>query len=271
MKQKVKDLLRILVIYMIALFAAILTLKYLPLTDILLKTAIADFVAMVFVFVFSLRYKNSSVYGPFWSAAPIFIVLYWLFNSQQFSYYYKVMWVLIIIWGVRLTWNWIHRWKGLNDEDWRYMKIRKKTGKFYWIISFFGIHLLPTAIVFAGLVPVYYAFNANVFPPTSWFTVGATFFTLAGLYLEKTADETLYRFKKDEKNRGYRLQEGVWTFFKYPNYVGEVMFWWGLFFISIVVDETLWWTVFGPASVTLMFMLISVPMMRRRLKDKKME
>ncbi len=269
MKQKVKDLLHILVIYLIALFAAIITLKYTPISDILVKTAIADFVAMVIVFMFSVRFNNSSVYDPYWSAAPVFIILYWLFNSQQFAFYYKVMWIIIIVWGVRLTWNWIHRWDGFHDEDWRYKLIRKKTGKMYWVVSFFGIHLFPTAIVFAGLVPFYYAFNANVFPPTSWFTVVAVFFTLSGIYLERTADETLRRFQKDERNDGYLLHEGVWTFFKYPNYLGEIIFWWGLYFISVVVDHSLWWTVFGPLAITLMFMFISIPMMKKRLKDKK--
>ena len=39
MKQKVKDLLHILVIYSIALFAAVIFLKYTPIANILLKTA----------------------------------------------------------------------------------------------------------------------------------------------------------------------------------------------------------------------------------------
>jgi len=83
MKQKVKDLLHILVIYIIALFAAMLTLKYALITNILWKTALADLVATVIIFLFSFKYKNSSIYDPYWSAAPIFIGIYWLFNSGQ--------------------------------------------------------------------------------------------------------------------------------------------------------------------------------------------
>ena len=57
MKQKVKDLLHILVIYLIALFAAILTLKYIPIADILWKTALADVVATIIIFAFSVKYN----------------------------------------------------------------------------------------------------------------------------------------------------------------------------------------------------------------------
>lgn len=268
MKQKVKDLLHILVIYIIALFAAIVTLKYSPIANILLKTAIANIVATVIVFIFSVKYNNSSVYDPYWSAAPVFIVIYWLFNSIQFDLYYKILWVLIVIWGVRLTWNWILRWDGFEDEDWRYVMIRKKTGKFYWLVSFLGIHLLPTAVVFAGLVPLYYAFNAPVMAPTSWFTVVAIFITLAAIYLEKTADDALRLHIKSGKSKTERLQEGFWGIMNYPNYKGEMLFWWGIYFLSIVVDHSIWWTIFGPISITLLFMFVSIPMMKKRIKHK---
>ncbi len=253
---------------MIALFAAILTLKYTPIQSILWKTALADFIAMTIVFIFSYRYKNSSVYDPYWSAAPIVIVIYWLFNSLQFEFYYKIMWVVVVIWGVRLTWNWILRWDGFKDEDWRYVNIRKKTGKFYWVVSYLGIHLFPTAIVFAGLVPLYYAFNSPAASPTSWFTVLTVFFTMTAIYIEKTADDTLRLHIKKGYSKKILLQRGFWGLIKYPNYAGEVFFWWGIYFMSIVVDFSIWWTIFGPVAVTLMFVFISIPMMKKRLSQK---
>ncbi len=268
MKQKVKDLLHILVIYTIALFAAILFLKYTPIANILLKTALADLVAMIVVFVFSMKYKNSSVYDPFWSAAPVFIIIYWLFNSGQLDFYYKIIWGIIVIWGTRLTWNWILRWDGMEDEDWRYVKIRKKTGKYYWLASFFAIHLLPAILVFLGLTPIYYLFNSGVISPTSWFTVIAVLFTLGAIYIEKTADDTLRKHIKSGRSENERLQDGLWTFISYPNYAGEVFFWWGLYFTTIAVDLSLWWTVFGPVSITMLFIFVSVPMMKKRLAHK---
>jgi len=268
MKQKVKDLLYILVIYLIALFAAVVTLKYAPIDDVLWKTVLADVVATIIVFLFSVVYKNSSVYDPYWSAAPVVIVIYWLFNSAQLDFYYKMIWILIVIWGVRLTWNWILRWDGFEDEDWRYVNIKKKTGKFYWPVSFLGIHLMPTIMVFLGLVPVYYVLNSDVPNPTSWFTVLAFMFTLGAIYLEKVADDTLRAHIKSGRSKTERLQKGVWAVIKYPNYAGEIFFWWGLYFAAIAVDIDLWWTVFGPLSITLLFVFISIPMMEKHQAHK---
>jgi len=267
MKQKPKDLILILIIYMIALGTAVLTLKYAPIENILWKTALADVVATTVVFIFSMVYNNSSVYDPYWSAAPVFIVFYWLLQSGQTDFMYKMIWVLIIIWGTRLTWNWILRWDGMEDEDWRYVNIRNKTGKWYWPASFFSIHLLPTAWVFAGLVPVYYV----MYSPSSantWIAVFAFLVTMGAIHLEKTADDQLRHFIKSRHNKNERIQTGVWIFFKYPNYIGEMSFWWGLFFFAIAADRSLWWTFFGPASITLLFLFISIPMMKKRLKGK---
>jgi len=269
MKQKVKDLLYILVIYIIALLVALLTLKYAPIADILWKTALADLLATIVVFVFSVIKNNSSVYDPYWSAAPIFIVFYWLYDSPQIDFVFKIIWMLVVLWGVRLTWNWILRWDGFKDEDWRYVDIKKKTGKFYWITSFFGIHLMPTVFVFLGLVPVYYTMYSTVVSWfDSWLAVLAVVFTLGAIYLEKTADDQLRRFLKTRKDKSERIQSGFWGYLDYPNYYGEMLFWWGLYFFAVAIDRSLWWTVFGPLSISLLFLFVSIPMMKKRVANK---
>jgi len=169
---------------------------------------------------------------------------------------------------VRLTWNWILRWDGFQDEDWRYVNLRKKTGKWYWVVSFLGIHMFPTAVVFAGLVPVYYTMTSPPEHPGSWFVLLAYLFTSAAILLEKTADDQLRRHLKANEGKNVRIQTGIWLVLKYPNYIGEMMFWWGLYFFAISVDRDLWWTVFGPAVITFMFLFVSIPMMRKRLKRR---
>lgn len=268
MKQKPKDLFKILFIYLLAFGAAVLVLIYMPVEDKLWKTAIADFVAMVIVFLFSVRYNNSSVYDPYWSAVPIFIVLYWLISSGQSDFLHKIIWTMIVLWGVRLTWSWILRWDGMEDEDWRYVNIRKKTGKNYWLASFFAIHLLPSIIVFIALIPVYFAMFSFHNKPHTWFAIIAFVFTISSILLEKSADDELRRFVKYRKNKNERIQTKLWILLKYPNYLGEMAFWWGLYFLSLTVNPNLWWTFFGPLIVTFLFLFISIPMMKKHNKGK---
>lgn len=268
MKQKPKDLIVILIIYLIALGAAMLTLWYAPIENILWKTALADVVATIVVFIFSMIYNNTSVYDPYWSAAPIFIVLYWLIKAESADFFFKAIWILVLLWGVRLTWNWILRWDGMKDEDWRYVRFRKSSGKMYWVISFFGLQMMPTIWVFAGLVPVYYAMQGEVSWLDSWLGVIAFVFTLSAIMLEKSADDQLRHYLKNRKDRSEHIQAGLWVMMKYPNYIGEMLFWWGLFLCAIAVDRALWWTVFGPASISLLFIFISIPMMSKRLSKR---
>ncbi|HMT28277.1 MAG TPA: hypothetical protein PKD91_03250, partial [Bacteroidia bacterium] len=43
----------------------------------------ADIIATIIIFIFSVGYKNSSLYDPFWSVAPPLIAIYWLINGNE--------------------------------------------------------------------------------------------------------------------------------------------------------------------------------------------
>lgn len=271
MNQKAKDLFKIFLVYILALIIAVATAIYFPSENALVRVAIADVVATIVVFIFSVVYKNSSVYDPYWSLVPIAIVIYWMINSgslNEMEPLKLIMAGLIIIWGMRLTVNWLLRWNNLEDEDWRYIDIKNKTGKFYWPVSFLGIHLMPTIWVFMGMVPVYYAiYNLTVLTP--FITVFAISITVFAIWLESTADNQLRRHLITRTNKNERMKKGVWSIIPYPNYVGEMLFWWGLYLFALAFNVSNWWTIFGPLSITFLFLFISIPMMKKRLANKK--
>jgi steroid 5-alpha reductase family enzyme len=60
------------------------------------------------------------------------------------------------------------------------------------------------------------------------------------------------------------MAEGLWAYSRHPNYFGEVTFWWGLFFFALAADTDYWWTIIGPAAITVLFTFISIPMMDKR-------
>ena len=271
MNQKAKDLFKILLIYILALLIGVSAAYFLPTDNALYKVAVADTVATIVVFIFSMIYKNSSVYDPYWSVVPIFIVLYWMIDSSSvldFDPLKLIMAGLIIIWGMRLTVNWLLRWNNLEDEDWRYRDIKNKTGKFYWLVSFLGIHLMPTIWVFLGLIPVYYAiYSPTVLTP--FITVFAISITVFAIWLETTADNQLRHHLITRTDKNERMKKGLWAILPFPNYIGEMLFWWGLYLFSLAFNQANWWTIFGPLSITLLFLFISIPMMKKRLANKK--
>jgi steroid 5-alpha reductase family enzyme len=173
----------------------------------------------------------------------------------------------VLFWGSRLTYNWIRRWKGLQDEDWRYVNFRKKFPRSYWIVSLFGIHLLPTITVFLACLSIY---PAIVFKPDSLdlFDLVAIGVTLCAILIETIADEQLRKFLLRPTGQSF-LSSGLWKYSRHPNYFGEVLFWFGLFLFSYESGSFYWWTLPGPFGMVALFLFVSVPMIDKRMLQRK--
>jgi steroid 5-alpha reductase family enzyme len=160
----------------------------------------------------------------------------------------------------------------MQDEDFRYVNFRNSAGRFYWVVSFLSIHMFPTMIVFLGCMAVYPALAYHS-SPFGTVDVIAAVVTLSAIVIETIADRQLRHFIKNPS--GTFLQSGLWKYSRHPNYFGEVLFWVGLFLFSLTpVAPHLravvqWWTFLGPVAMILLFFFISVPIMDKRMLQKK--
>jgi steroid 5-alpha reductase family enzyme len=218
----------------------------------LLVILAADLAATAVVFFFSLSTNNSSVYDPYWSVVPPVITLYWAMRPEDIANPERQIIVggLVLAWAVRLTFNWVRRWEGLGWEDWRYTDFRAQWGRLYWPGSFFGIHLVPTLIVYLSCLPLWPAMAGGA------------------IWLETVADRQLHRFLATPGRRG-TLATGVWAWSRHPNYLGEVLFWWGLWLFGVAAEPGFWWTIVGPVIMTALFVFISIPMMDKRMLSRR--
>jgi steroid 5-alpha reductase family enzyme len=232
----------------------------------ILVAAAADATATVVVFAFSVLHDNSSIYDPYWSVAPVPIALYWASLADGGGSGLRRAWVLAIVcaWGVRLTANQLARWGGLGDEDFRYVELRARSGRWYWPLSLAGVHLMPTIWVFLGLLP---AFPALAGPGRAWHALDAAAVAVAGgaVLLEAVADRQLRSFVRDRRDPAAVLDSGVWALSRHPNYLGEILFWWGIFLSGVAAAPGWAWAMVGPLAITLLFVLVSVPWMDRRM------
>jgi steroid 5-alpha reductase family enzyme len=231
----------------------------------ILVAGAADLAGTVAIFAFSVFFNNSSLYDPYWGLAPIPIAAYWLAcNPEPPGPRQVAIIALIAVWGIRLTANWLARWHGLADEDFRYVEIRQKTGRWYWPASLVAIHLMPSVWVFLGLLPVLPALSRRG-QPIGWLDLAALSTTTAAIVVEAVADLQLRSFLRRRTDRAAVLETGLWGLCRHPNYLGEVLFWWGLFLFGMAADPTWIWTAIGPVSITLLFALVSIPWMDRRM------
>jgi steroid 5-alpha reductase family enzyme len=234
----------------------------------ILVAGAADLAATLVVFLFSLAFDNSSLYDPYWSVVPPFIALYWLLRAGAGGLPARqaVALALLAAWAIRLTANWLRRWRGLAHEDWRYAGYRR-AGAAYWPISLFGFHLMPTALVFLGCLPLLPALSAGG-RPFGALDVAAAVVTAAAIAIEGLADRKLARFLRQARP-GQILDSGLWALSRHPNYFGEVLFWWGLWLFGLAAAPAWAWTVAGPAAITALFLGISIPMMDRHLLEHR--
>ncbi len=175
--------------YLWAIAIALTIGSQLPVDSPLVKAGIVDLIATVMIFAISVIFDNSSIYDPYWSVAPIVMTGYWVLSAPgdlAANRRALVVFVLVAVWGVRLTMNFLTHWKGMHQEDWRYVEFREKAGRFYWAVSFVGIHLVPSVIVFAGCVPIYSACSTG--GPMGVMDVVAGVVTLSAIVIETVAD-----------------------------------------------------------------------------------
>jgi len=75
----------------------------------------------------------------------------------------------------------------------------------------------------------------------------------AGCLVEIAADIQKYRFRADPSNALKLCNEGLWSLSRHPNYLGEVVLWWGLFVLGITVFREVgagWSTIVSPLFTT---------------------
>lgn len=250
-------------IYVVAIIAAIIVFYYLKSLHLIISTLVADIVATLVVWLFGIILKNSSVYDPYWSVIPIAIALFWMIYTDTAIRIVEILFLAAFsIWGIRLTYNWIKRWRGLEHQDWRYTMLKKRSPKFWFFTNLVGINLMPTLIVFICMVPVYYGITAQ--KGFNIITIVGFLVCMGAVAIQAISDKQMDDFR--QRNPGTEnIDSGLWKYSRHPNYFGEVMFWWGIYIIQLSVIPRLWFTIIGPVVMTVLFMFISIPMMERHI------
>ena len=255
-------LLVILSIYVLTATGGILIYRALSFTP-WLSLLIADVAATVIVFAFSLLFNNASVYDPYWSVQPIVIVSAFMMGNDA-SLSSALVLIAIVIWGVRLTLNWIYTFHDFTYQDWRYVMLREKTGKLYPLINFVGIHLVPTLVVYACTLPAVYVVTDG--SSYNAFTFVALALSLFAVILQGVSDVQMHIFRKS-KCGGF-IRRGFWKHSRHPNYLGEILMWWGVAFFSVSVLGFRWYLILGAVLNTALFLFVSIPMADARQSRK---
>ena len=253
---KYKSLLIVILAYLLCFFIGLYVLEIINF-GIIYDILIVDIIATIIIYIFSLYYSNSSIYDPYWSVIPPFILLYFISIKIDINIQSYMLLFSVLFWGVRLTFNWVRGWPGMHHEDWRYIDMRNYSGKYFQISNFLGIHLFPTLIVFACCVPMNSALDKQI----DIFTYLGFVICFIGVLYEIISDQQLYNYKKN--NKGI-IETGLWKYSRHPNYHGEILFWWGIYFYGVSIENVFNW-IFAPIAMTIMFIYVSIPWIENKI------
>ena len=270
---KARSLMVVALAYLIAVGVAAAWLHWGPSTGmLLLDTLIADVLATVVVFGFSRSYRNSSFYDAYWSVIPPLLLFYWWSQAGPGVDRLRCWLVagVVVLWAIRLTYNWIRGFPGLHHEDWRYPMFRERAGRWEFVADLVAIHLIPTVQVFVGMLPVYVAVTRQG-PGLPWLAWIATVIGVAAVALEFVADQQMYDFAKTRRP-GAAMDRGLWSWSRHPNYFGEFSFWFALALFGVAAAPAdAWWLFVGAAIMLALFLFASIPLMEERSLARRPE
>jgi len=267
MIQNKAHIFQILLIYLVIGISGYTTWSFLPIDNEIIRFLISDIVMTFVCFFFSVIKKNSSVYDAYWSVIPFFFVVLWaVIHGADLSFHHYAVFFVISFWSWRLTLNWARSWPGFHHEDWRYIKLAKDNGKLYPLVNFFGIHAFPTFMVFVGMWPIFYIFQ-NQLQSSGILYLGVAV-SIIGTLFELFADNQLAAFRAEKHKTEKLLDKGLWARSRNPNYLGEILFWVGLFIIGQAFVAPLY-TIAGVVTMLFLFIVISIPMKEKRMLERR--
>lgn len=233
----------------------------------MLWSSILILILLVFIYMnigFSLGMfkKDNSIVDILWGLG--FVCVVWLLEYIFPNVNGVFLKYLVTIWGLRLSYYLLKRYQK-KGEDWRYAAWKKEWGKNYIIRSYFQVYMLQGFF----MVIIAFPFISTVENPPS-FSIIQLFALLIfgiGFVFEVVADAQLANFKKNPENKGKIMKQGLWKYSRHPNYFGEMLVWWGIFFY-VLPYTNVWISIWSPITITFLLTKVSgVPFLEKKYKN----
>jgi len=264
-KEKIRGFLLDLIVYLGAFIVA--GIPFRQIDDPFLATAVFTATATLIIFIVSVFLSDVSVYDPYWSVAPPAMLLANIQKYRLTNVNAVLLLILVSIWSLRLTVNWYITYKGIGCEDWRYAQYRKRLSPIpFQLISFFGLHFVPTVVVYGGMVSALYAIREERFALLS---LAGVVIMLAAVALEHVSDWTIHRFLREHGQEKRTCNVSVWSRSRHPNYLGEMLFWAGMYVYFVALCPQIWYKGLGFLSIIALFLLVSIPMMEKHNLERR--
>lgn len=208
------------------------------------------FVYMSLFYLMALKTRNYSLVDIAW---PFGFLISSFVSKTVVSFF-------VVLWSLRLGYHLGKR--NINaPEDPRYTKYRLKWGKRSDLNAFIYFFMFQGLLIYLISAPI--IFGKNDLTELSFINyIGMAIFG-CGLILETYSDHYLKKFKRQHPHQ--LCLTGPWKLCRFPNYLGEIVLWYGLYLISFSSEN--WWTILSPILLNiLMVKLTGIPPLEEKYR-----
>jgi len=128
-----------------------------------------------------------------------------------------------------------------------------------------GIHMVPTLVVYGCVLPAVYAIREGLSANIA--SVLFLCLSLGAAIMQGIADIQMHKYRKNRTTPFIRV--GLWKYSRHPNYLGEILMWWGVAMAVVCAAPSAWYLAAGAVANTLLFLVVSIPMADKRQSRKE--
>ncbi len=207
--------------------------------------------------------RESSWIDRLWSICPPVYCLIVAVSMGFDSARVNLMAVLVVVWGIRLTYNFARKGGySKGGEDYRWAHVRKQMSPVaFQVLNITFVHPGQMLLLWLIASPIHQAWRFPDAPLGGLDVVAAALF-VALLVGETVADRQVWDFQQDKKRRIAAGEDvarpfittGLFRYSRHPNYFCEIGMWW-VFYLFGVAASADWvhWTGLGFIGLTLLF------------------
>ena len=229
---------------------------------LLTVVSVVVFAYMTVWYIIALIIKRNDVADIAWGLGFIVVAATSFLASQNDNPTAYFTLLLVVIWGVRLSWH-IAKRNVAKSEDYRYKKWRDDWGKWLYIRSYLQIFILQGFLMIVVSMPilVIMAYSSN---QSSYLVALGVLIWTIGFIFESVGDWQLQKFISNPEHKGKIMTAGLWSYTRHPNYFGEITQWWGIGIIALSCSYG-WIGLIGPLVITLLIVRVSgIPLLEQK-------
>ena len=169
----------------------------------------------------------------------------------------------VVIWAIRLgsfLFMRIHK----AGEDRRFREIKTNFTRFFMTWTLQGMWVSMCLLCVLTALSSHSGIILN-----NVFYIGLLIFVF-GFIIEVVADHQKTVFRKDLKNKDKFISTGLWSYSRHPNYLGEILLWFGVAIMSFSsLQDLQYFTLISPIFVYILLVYISGIRILENQGDKK--